>query len=171
MEFSPTGDRLYATGTYEVPTPQGNHFTGFIFQFNSSLPSQMQIQNSRFFLDSTYNFRAGAIQLANNGKMYVNIQDNLSEIGDPENLGAACSYTRFAVQSGSSNPNLNLPAFLQSYLRYPIIATGNCQFQNISFNIQNPFGISSMSWNFGDPASGVNNVSNSFVAKSVDLPV
>jgi gliding motility-associated-like protein len=162
VEFSPTGNRLYVASTYDVNGSEGIRNTSFIYQFDASLPTESQIQNSRYFIDSIYHFTGGAIQLANNGKVYVNVQDNLCEIANPENLGAACNYSRFTVLAGGQAATFGLPIFLQSYLRYPIIATGNCQFQNISFNIQNLVGISSVSWNFGDPASGINNTSNSF---------
>jgi gliding motility-associated-like protein len=160
VEFSPTGDRLYVNSTYDVNGSEGPHYTQFLYQFDASLPTATQVQNSRYFVDSIYHKVGGAIQLANNGKMYVNVQDHLSEVANPENLGATCDYTRLTVLAGGQAANLGLPIFLQSYLRYPIIATGNCQFQNISFNIQNPAGISSVAWDFGDPASGVNNTSS-----------
>ncbi len=162
VEFSPSGNRLYATSNYDERNITGIHPTAFIYQFDVSLNSEAQIQASRYFFGSQHNRAAGAIQLANTGKLYINVRDDLFEVSDPENLGSACNYTPDAVLLGNGSPKFNLPIFLQSYLRYPIIATGNCQFQNISFKIQNPVGVSNIKWDFGDPASGANNFSTSF---------
>jgi gliding motility-associated-like protein len=104
----------------------------------------------------------GAIQIANNGKMYVNISSSLCEIVDPENLGSACNYKGLTVLSGTQYFNVNLPTFLQSYFQHPVIATGNCHFQNINFSVQNLSGVNNILWDFDDPASGVNNRSSSF---------
>lgn len=161
VDFSPTGNKLYVTSNYELQILPGV-WHGFIYQFDASLPTTAQIQASQFKIDSIRQQVAGAIQIGNNGRMYINVQDELFEIAYPENTGTACGYTPHAVRSGFQYSNHNLPIFLQSYFRYPIIATGNCQFQNVSFSIQNPIGVSSILWNFGDPASGANNSSTSF---------
>lgn len=161
VEFSPSGNKLYVSSNYEVMTTN-SYFTGFLYQFDASLPSEAQVQNSRYFIDSIVNYRAGAIQLANNGKMYINFEGSLSEIADPENAGGSCNYTPLSILVTNQSFTRPLPIYLQSYLRYPVIATGNCQFQNITFSIQNLVGVTSVNWNFGDPASGVNNTSTSF---------
>lgn len=158
VEFSPTGNELYLTSNYDHPS----YFWAYIMQYDATLPTAVDIENSQFKIDSLQQLIAGGIQIGNNGKMYVNVNDHLFEIASPENSGASCGYTPYAVISGSQYPNRNLPTFLQSYFRYPIIATGNCQFQNVSFSIQNPVGISAAQWDFGDPATGANNISASF---------
>ncbi len=165
VEFSPSGDRLYASSNYYAKNPNGgpnNYFTAFIYQFNTALPTEAQIQSSKYFIDSIIIARAGAIQLANTGKLYINVWDNLCEVADPEGLGVACNYTAQKYRSFGGSVGLELPNILQSYLRYPMITTGNCQFQNIDFSIQNPIGVSSVLWDFGDPASGASNSSTSF---------
>ena len=161
IEFSPSGNRLYVTSNYSIRGATNSH-GAFIYQFDASLPTVLQIQNSQYRLDSLINPFASAIQMGNNGKMYVNINDNLSEIANPENSGPACNYTPIAIHLVQQFPNSNLPAFLPSYFQYPVIATGNCHFQNISFSIQNIAGVSNVLWDFGDPVSGANNSSTSF---------
>jgi gliding motility-associated-like protein len=161
LDFSPSGDKLYVTGSYGFRNYINQSWGVYLDQFDVSLPTLLQIQDSRFTIDSIEGRLGGAIQIANNGKMYVNVQNQLCEISDPENSGMACNYTRFKVWSGSQYGDLNLPTYIQSYFRFPVIATGNCQFQNISFSVQNLNGVSSIIWDFGDPASGVNNSSTS----------
>jgi gliding motility-associated-like protein len=164
IEFSPSGNLLYISTNYNyytyVTLPNGfsSNRTCYLNQYDLTLSTQMQIQASQFQVKREFAY-AGAIQLANNGKLYMVTNNALSEIPNPENYGN-CGFNLFFLVTGYSG--LNLPIFLQSYFRYPIIATGNCQFQNISFSIQNPVGVSSVVWDFGDPASGVNNSSTSF---------
>jgi gliding motility-associated-like protein len=162
IEFSPSGDKLYTTSNYHLRRQANSTYAAYIQQFDVSLGNQTAIQASKYRLDSLNGFTSGAIQIANNGKMYINISDHLFEVADPENSGALCNYNGLTVFSGVQYANLNLPTYVQSFFRYPIIATGNCQFQNISFSIQQLSGVSSILWDFGDPASGINNFSTSF---------
>jgi gliding motility-associated-like protein len=161
IEFSPTGDKLYVTSNYEMRQFITHPLRYYLYQFDATQPTEVLVQGSQIKIDSVENLFGGAIQMGNNGKMYVNLNGHLSEIANPENTGATCGYTRYKVYSGGQYPNLNLPVYLQSLFRYPVIATGNCQFSNISFSIQNLVGVSSVLWDFGDPASGINNTSTS----------
>ncbi len=162
VDFSASGDRLYATGNYDLRNSPDYGYAAYLYQFDATQLTESAIQASRYRLDSLNGLLGGAIQIGNNGKMYANMKDHLFQISNPENLGAACNYNGLTVFSGVSSPNLNLPTYLQSYFRYPMIATGNCQFQNISFSILNTSGVSSILWNFGEPSSGINNTSSSF---------
>ena len=161
VDFSPSGSRLYVTSNYDLKVSNNYGYGAFVYQFDATLSDAQSIQNSQFRVDSAVGFVGGAIQIANNGKLYVNLGDDLSEVANSEAVGAGCGYVRNLIKSGQQFSNGNLPAFLQSYFRYPVVATGNCQFQNISFSIQNTAGISSVQWNFGDPASGIDNLSSS----------
>jgi gliding motility-associated-like protein len=165
VEFSPSSQKLYVTSNYQVDwQAQGGSIwlTGHLHQFDVTAGTQAAVQASRLFIDSGANFQLWAIQLANNGKIYINTGlGYISRIANPEGTGVGCGHNRYQLIVPGPKGKA-FPTFLQSYFRYPIIATGNCQFQNISFNIQNPIGVSSIAWDFGDPASGVNNVSASF---------
>jgi gliding motility-associated-like protein len=162
LDFSPSGDKLYVTGNYAFRTFNEYPWGTYLFQYDVAQPTTSLIQNSRLRIDSVEGVWGGAIQIANNGRMYVNIQNHLSEIADPENPGLTCNYQRFKVWSGLQYPDLNLPIYVQSFFRFPMIATGNCQFQNISFVVQNLSGVSNIVWDFGDLASGMDNTSTSF---------
>lgn len=151
VDFSPSGEKLYITSNYVLRSTGSTGNTAFVYQFDATLPSASQIQASQVQIDAVYQSGAGAIQLGNNGKMYVNIHDDLSEIEFPENAGIACGYTSRKVRSGTGGANYNLPVFLQSYFSRPVIATGNCQFQNISFEVRNLTGVSSIFWDLAIP--------------------
>ncbi len=168
MEFSSTGSHLYVNGTY-ITDSLLSHFPSLLYQFNAGLPTASAVQASRYLIDSsTYRMYAG-MQLANNGKIYATsgIDTKLHVINNPDLPGAAAGFANNAVDFGLATTDFDLPYFMQSYLRYPMISTGNCQFQNIDFSIQNPVGISSIIWNFGDPTSGANNTITSFTANHI----
>jgi gliding motility-associated-like protein len=162
IEFSPSGKQLYVSSSYHLRNINHYNIATFLYQFDAALGTETLVQNSKQRIMFRDERAAGALQLANNGRIYLNMDDELSEISNPEAAGLACGYTDLNFNTGTSNNNRNLPVFLQSYFRYPIIATGNCQFQNISFSIPDMTGVSSIQWDFGDPASGGNNISTSF---------
>lgn len=159
IEFSPSSRYLYVNGQYST-----NAFihVGVLQQFDLSSNNQSTIQASRFQVDSMNGYHHYGMQLAVDGKIYRSRYENwLDVIENPDEPELQCNYKRERVYTGSVN-RFQLPFFLQNYFRYPIISTGNCQFQNIDFSIQNIPDVSSIEWDFGDPASGLNNVSNSF---------
>jgi gliding motility-associated-like protein len=161
VEFSPSGKYLYVSSTYDVQ-PSGYAF-GHIHQFDVSSNTVTTIQASRVLIDSTRQLPGFAgMQLASNGKIYIaTYTEYLSCVNNPESQGSACNFVRLQLIAGT-NTKEQLPGFMQSYFRYPIIATGNCQFQSISFSIQNMLDVGSVLWDFGDTASGNNNISSSF---------
>jgi gliding motility-associated-like protein len=165
LEFSPSGRYLYTSGTYDylLYPPDGTTDVSVLYQFDLISNNQLAIQSTRFFLDSLHQGNCRGMQLGIDGKIYwAPYGYYLNAINNPEGPGASCNYVRWQVSFIPQNNGFDLPAFFQSYLRYPVITTGNCQFQNISFSIQNLVGVSSILWDFGDPASGPNNTSTSF---------
>lgn len=162
LEFSPSGKYLYVGSLYDIGTPTLP--AGHLDQFDVSSNTEATIQSSKFFLDSIHYGRFFGMQLANNGQIYITNENNfLHLIQSPEAGASSCNYTRYAINVGSGNyTKRDLPSFLQTYLRFPVITTGNCQFQNISFFIENQSGVSSVIWDFGDPISAANNSSTSF---------
>lgn len=164
LEFSPSGRYLYTSGEYDfLFAPNSTVDVGVLYQFDLNSNNQSTIQASRYFIDSLHQGMCRGMQLGIDGKIYwAPYGHYLSTVNNPDGIGTSCNYVRFQVSFIPQNNGYDLPAFFQSYLRYPVITTGNCQFQNISFSIQNLVGINSIHWDFGDPASGVNNISNSF---------
>jgi gliding motility-associated-like protein len=165
IEFSPTGKYLYTSAGYN--SSYGGLTRMFLLnQFDISSNVASTIQASKVLIDSCF-FQEetfAGMQMANDGKIYVSsISNYLHAINNPEGQGLSCNFVRRQVNTGiGTYSEKDLPVFIQSYFRYPIIATGNCQFQNINFSIQNPIGVSSVIWDFGDPVSGVNNSATSF---------
>lgn len=164
VEFSASEKYLYVTGNYITSGFSGTHPWGHVFQFDISSNNQATIQASRYLVDSMDISLANGAQMAPNGKIYVAdySHDRLQCVNDPEGFQNACNYTRNALTiPGSPLMGNDLPFFLPNYLSHPVIVNGNCQAQNMSFSIQNLSAVSSLQWNFGDPASGLNNNSAS----------
>src|ERR1043166_8608435 len=120
-------------------------------------------------------------QLATNGKIYVSgVGTLISVIHNPNNLGAACGFSLFNQPCGTNSPPRSswhgLPNFVTSDLGFPShppappfthTAASNLGCNSVSFTAPSMsptcaatgFTLSSVQWDFGDPASGVNNSS------------
>ncbi len=164
IEFSADSRLMYVTTYYLTEFND----TSALYQFDVSVPTEAAIQASSILLYSTSWYDAVlGLQMGPDKRIYVaRLSPYLSIINNPEVRGPGCNFTPDALYlddgTGTHGSNYGLPNFIQSYFNDPIIATGNCQFSNISFSLQNIVGFSSVEWNFDDPASGPNNISTSF---------
>ena len=150
-EFSPNNRFLYMTS---LQTQQER-----ILQFDMSKLSVVST-----FMASEIEIAAGnkatGIQLGPNGKIYVarNNREYLGVINFPDMVGAACGYDSMGVYLDGRYGKYSLPQFIQSYfLRFNY--KGKCAGESFLFTPNfNPLP-DSIHWNFGDPASGVNDTS------------
>lgn len=163
VEFSPDSRFLYVSSYYYLPND-----TSAIYQFDITQPTEAAIQASRSLITSnSWLNGCYALQLGPDRKIYVALHNEyLGVINYPNVQGTGCQFVRDAIHLDNGNGShvsvFGLPNFIQSFFNDPLIALGNCQFSNISFSLQNTIGISSVLWDFGDPASGPNNTSTSF---------
>ncbi len=167
IEFSADSKFLYSTSDYIATSD-----TSYIYQFDASLTTQAAVQNSAFQV-CKYNYGTnpttfGALQLGPDKKIYTPMfgRKYLSVIENPTLPGVLCNFKYNYVNLGNGSNNVNycqygLPTFVQSYFNDPIIATGNCLFQNVSFSITNGSGIDSVKWDFNDISTGALNYSTS----------
>jgi|GEM_PF-718445 len=145
IEFSPDGKVLYASdGT-------------FLLQFDLTQTTPLAIQNSEYQVASFTNV---TLQLGIDEKIYVN-SGSLSAINSPNNLGIACGYQTnvIANQTGVDLGAGGLPkwVYYANDPPYNIVFNENCFGANTQFFIADTTGISSITWNFGDPNTGTNN--------------
>ena len=147
VEFSPDGSKLYVTIN-----------SNGLFQFDLDAGSANDIIASEVNLSST---PAVALQLGPDGKIYTNEGRWLGAINDPNIAGVGCNYVSQSVYLGATVfGNSGLPTFLQSYFSpTSIIESGVCLGNTTSFSISNVQQIDSLTWNFGEPSSGVANTS------------
>lgn len=168
IEFSADSRVLYVSSYYGPP----QNDTTTIYQFDLTAGSGALIQASRQFIygSNWSHNNVTALQLGPDKKIYVaKYGYSLSVINHPEVLGNGCQFVSDAIYiddgSGAHHCDFGLPNFIQSFFNDPIIASGNCQFSNISFSLGNVVGINAVHWNFGDPSSGLDNQSTLLAPK------
>ena len=150
-EFSPDGSKLYITAQ------------DTLFQADMNAGTQSDIQNSLTAV-AAFGSPAGAVQNANNGKIYITNDeaDSLSVINFPDSFPANCEFEKNAVFLDGKKARLGLPNFVQSYFKTTLFkAVNTCFGDSTSFTISNTLNIDSVIWNFGDFNSGNENISKS----------
>jgi gliding motility-associated-like protein len=155
MEFSPNSKYIYTT----------NLDLGLVKQFDVSLNTQSEVLGSEVILYANtginYSFEYGSLQLAPDGKIYMANagKTSISVINYPNNKGLAAGFESNLISLGGMYSSLGLPGFIQSYFESGILHEGQCANEAITFSTIRIPGITSITWNFGDTASGANNVS------------
>ena len=152
MEFSRDSRYLYCSNA-DWPYQASN-----IYQYDASFNDSTQFKNSEIIVGSQN--RGCQLQMAPDGKIYgtVNGTDSLCVINNPSVAGTGCNFQRNAVSLQGNICDQGLPQFLQRYYNY-IHHSGQCQWNPVWFNPVTWPPADSVHWNFGDPASGVANVS------------
>lgn len=175
VEFSPDGTKLYGSRWTGV---SNNH----IYQWDLCAGSGTAIAASIYTLNTnTNNNNLASLQLAPNGKIYATnntTAQTLDVINTPNMSGAACGYS-IGAQSTAPGVSLNsLPNFMTSYLLQKPVTSPFTYTVNNSYGCQSAlfmspgipgvtmsgcavtgYSLTSLMWNFGDPASGGNNIS------------
>ncbi|WP_452224185.1 T9SS type B sorting domain-containing protein [Lacinutrix chionoecetis] len=155
-EFSPDSRLLYVTEiNYETEI-------SLLHQYDLTLSTAAQIINSDVII-TQQDGRLGAIQQALDGKLYVAKFGShfLNVIKNPNEIGLNCNYEQDSFSLGTKISQFGLPPFIQSYFFATNIFNNTCFGDSTTFLIDTSTVIDSITWDFGDPASGVNNTSNS----------
>ncbi|WGK64597.1 T9SS type B sorting domain-containing protein [Croceiramulus getboli] len=162
VEFSPDGSKLYSSAKTIQDTPLGEITAEFlIHQFDLN---QLDVRSSVFTIATLDNAfasdLAGTLQLATDKKLYYSIPEaSLSVIRNPNELGNAADFRPFSVSLGDRSASYGLPPFIQSFFETIVTIENFCLGQDTEFTIENADGITSVAWDFGDPASGSTNFS------------
>jgi gliding motility-associated-like protein len=150
LEFSPRSDILYAS-----------EMNSHVYQFNLKAGTTSDIMNSKLILATLTDYRRfGTLQLGPDGKIYIARRSSryLDAITNPGVLGLGCTYVENAVSLDSRECELGLPPFIQSYFNVEAFDYENtCSGDSTKFLF--PETVDSVTWDFNDPASGVNNIS------------
>jgi hypothetical protein len=170
--FSPDNNLLYFSGGW---------YGQYVHQFDANAGSSEAFLASKQEIFSPTTYYPSALQLGPDGKIYI--ATNMwwiDVIANPNAYGDACNYQSQQIWLNDC-PTLTfslfgLPNFPESYFRSTFAGsnctddltaqyayTGTCLGTPTTFNdnsIIYPDTINSWFWNFGDPASGAENVSN-----------
>jgi len=170
IEFSSNSKLLYVTKG-RLPAP-GGMFRYDISQFSFLDSSLTKIQSSIVELDADSSLFPGIIfsglQLAPDGKIYMSMYGlpSLGVINKPNTPGPGCNYSRNGlVLAAPAWCGFGLPDFNQSYFKGTFDYITSCTTKNVSFYSTKPGNAISSKWDFGDPASGINNIS------TIDSPI
>lgn len=167
--FSPDGNLFYLSSSAYLPME--------IYQFNlnagniSNSKTQIGVNStSADSIEAAYDF-----QIGRDGKLYVGVSDDLMNlntldvINNPNTIGMGCGYTNGGVSLGNRSCWLNLPNHITDYLNplpvKPFSAgftfTNSCINTPVAFtDTSSACYIKTRTWNFGDPSSGINNISS-----------
>lgn len=160
VEFSPNNQFLYVTGT-----PSGESITN-LYQVDLLAGDVQAIIESTILINSQGN--DGMMQLGPNGKIYITTGGVpqlpvYGVINYPNNKGVACGYgsgDEFGIDLGQKLGLSSIPSFIQSYFESGILYVGgDCPGEEVSFSTIRIPGITNIAWDFGDPESGVSNIS------------
>lgn len=151
IEFSPDGKYLYFT-TVNSSTNATNNLYQLDLELNTP-----PLLLTPLPLDLT------ALQLAVDGKIYCSryYQPFLGVIENPNRNGTACNFSENGLNLNGIIAPRGLPNFIQSYFNIPAITYDTkCLGDETYLNLTNTANIDSISWDFGDPATGSSNFDN-----------
>ncbi len=166
VEFSPNGDILYVTD-YSVAS--SNDY-GQLHQYDLLAGNEVAINNSKLIVDS-FPGPGGALIMGPDFKIYqteIN-KDSLSVIDNPNVLGLGCNHQKYSLNINVSGQKLKhgLPNFINDIYgtRAKFWNTNVCQNDSSVFEINSPYLLDSVHWDFGDLGSGPNNFSTDLSPK------
>ncbi|NCA78054.1 MAG: PKD domain-containing protein, partial [Alphaproteobacteria bacterium] len=162
FDFSPNSKMLYITGGNSNYSD-----SSYIFQYDVTSTNYSQILASQTIVSTIHSGiqnGLGYYQHGTNDKLYFSsptsmpFPDSLGAINNPNTIGIGCNIEWFAVSLGGRTMYRGLPQFLQRYKSY-LHFSGNCLNDSLHFSGDIWPPADTIRWNFGDPPSGVANVS------------
>ncbi len=149
LEFAPSSKILYSGSNPDNDIHQ--------WDISSNVPATILASNT--IVGSDGSSTVGSLQLAPDGKIYVAKESTsyLGVINNPDSLGNGCNYVSLGVSISPMSMGLGLPNFIASFFS-PIKIEFTCLGDSTHLFLTNLDGDSAVSWNFGDPGSGVANI-------------
>ncbi len=163
LAFSPDNSKLYISGVNDSTIHPSS-----VYQYDLSTNNAVAILASKTIINTSLTQSYGALQLAPNGKIYLAKASSpkLDVINTPNLSGAPCNYVTDGLQMGNQQgqhiSRYGLPNFVEIF-NTPThfnLTYGGCggTYTATLLDTIIPFPVT-VTWNFGDPASGVNNTS------------
>ncbi|HMK26355.1 MAG TPA: T9SS type B sorting domain-containing protein [Chitinophagaceae bacterium] len=164
FEFSTDNRVLYSCQVQRITgiQPCGFGF-GAVGQYNLCYSDSILFERYSMRVASDFQFCGpnitwGTIQMGANKKIHMPYSGTtVSNINTPNRIGTSCNYVFNAYQLPTTNSTYSAaPTFhhqmMEKAVKNNIVYEGGCHPNPITFRITNDT-ISSISWNFGDPAS------------------
>ena len=155
VEFSPNSNIIYIS----------NWNGAEVWQYNLMAGSNIDIINSALSLGA-HGVTGGALQLAPNNKIYQALGSNwgpgvtnLPVINNPDVIGVGCDFNINGADLGGRLSIYGLPTFFSSIFVSTLDVNNICYGDSSYFAGTNS-SVDSISWNFGDINSGLNNTSS-----------
>lgn len=150
VEFSKSNNLLYVSTAF---LDEDNR----LIQYNLQAPSIPASET--VLLDLLFRGRFGSLQMGPDHKIYVSIaeRDYLSVIERPDRRGIACNLVENAFELSSGTAKGGLPLLLSPIFHDEMIVEETCLGDLTNFRLSK--NVDAITWDFGDPDSGVNNTS------------
>ena len=145
LEFSTNSKLLYIS---EIDLKNNR---SKLHQFNLSSFVASDVINSKVVLFDE-NSLIAAIQLANDGKLYIcrSLTSNLDVVEFPNTVGISCKYVKNGVSLKNNFMFFGLPSFLPSLFVGKIETSNFCSNNESQFFIKTEERIDNIVWDFGD---------------------
>ncbi|NOY51085.1 MAG: gliding motility-associated C-terminal domain-containing protein, partial [Chlorobi bacterium] len=152
LEFSPDETRLY----FARENGQNE-----IFQVNLDLETPIDIINSQTIIGYSPGYNIGALQLGPDDKIYISFDFSqyLGVINEPNNLDTNCDFVQDGVYLAGRQARLGLPNFVSNFFEANFTYEPDCEGDSTLFTLQYSGTYDSLTWDFGDPTTGENNIS------------
>lgn len=170
VEFSLQSNKLYVVSD-KLSSSTGRILPSKLVQFDITVP-RANISATRVLIHTSNTNYRGALQLAIDGKIYRarSLSAGITQVGsnwlgiinNPNADGFASNYVDDGIDVSARSTTRKvvegLPPFIaSSFIKPQINATNICLGANTQFTITPP--PASVTWDFGEPASGSNNTS------------
>ncbi|MHA3788536.1 T9SS type B sorting domain-containing protein [Flavobacterium hauense] len=161
VEFSPNSKFLYVNDSQFFNSPALGTTVIKVFQYDLDAGNEAAIAASKVTVGQVSSRLSSAMQLGPDGRIYLmntKSQNVMVAVTNPNNAGLAAGFQQNVLVM-DDNDSMGMPTFNQTYLQSGIVYEKNCGGE-AAFSLLRIPDVTSVSWNFGDPASGSANISD-----------
>ncbi len=160
VEFSSNSSKLYASGKLFTADNSLSNIQVQQFDVNA-----VNVANTRYVVHNYPQSQVtpslgGSLQIGFDKRVYHSLPGlTLSTINTPNLSGPLCDFDLASISLGTNFARFGLPSYVQTYFESIATIENLCFGQATTFTVEANPDIVSISWDFGDTASGANNTS------------
>ena len=153
IEFSTDGSKLYISDNRQL----------YQYDISSNIPATIEASSYWVSPNVPSTYTITTLQLAPNGKIYISSNGEIDVINFPNSSGLACGFQQnpFSLPLATS-VSIGLPQYIYNVAAIPtdnkILASDTCFGNSTTLTVSKITNVVSLVWDFGDPASGANNI-------------